>query len=324
MIASREQGAADLALMNGHPLTIELRHLRYFLLVAEEQHFGRAAVRAGIDQSPFSRQILDLENRLGVKLLNRTRRRTTLTPEGHQFAVDIRRMLVDLQTSIAVVRSMVSGVGVPFRLGLAEGAAGPAFGRLLTACSNHEPPINLVLVERPGDDLFDLMLTAGLDGAITLHPPAAIEGLNAVCAWHHTMMVAAAPGHWTGERDSISLSELRDETWVLPDPKSQPGYAAQQEAILRSQDVPLDRVVRAGHQNSLLQLIGADRGIGFVPEGLAGLAVDLNVTPIIDPAADVVSWFVSPVNASPLLSGVREEIERIARHGVKPCSCEHD
>ncbi len=232
-------------------------------------------------------------------------------------------MLADFQTSIAVVRSMASGIGVPFRFGLAEGAAGPAFGQLLTACENRTPPINLVIIERASDELFDLMLMGALDGAITLHPPV-IDGLDAACVWHHSMMIAAPCGHWTGKRDSVSLTELNDETWVLPDPHALPGYAAQLEAILRTHGVTFGAVIRAGHQNSLLQLIGAGRGIGLIPEGISSSVVNLELTPLADTAADVVSWFVSPPNASPLLSGVREEIETIARHGATPCPCERE
>lgn len=323
MMMGDERADDGVVLIEGRPPAIELRHLRYFLLVAEELHFGRAAARAGIDQSPLSRQILDLEDRLGVRLLNRTRRRTTLTREGQQFAVDVRRMLVDLQTSIATVRSMALGIGVPFRLGLAEGAAGSAFGQLLTACANRAPPINLLLVERPGDELFDLILAGGLDGAITMHPPAT-DGLDAACVWHHRMMVAAPCGHWTGQRDSVPLTELSGETWVLPDPHVLPGYAAQQEAILRRHGVTIGQAIRAGHQNSLLQLIAAGRGIGLIPNDVSGSVVNLKVTPLADADADVVSWFISPPNASPLLTGVREEIERIARHGATPCPCERE
>lgn len=323
MLTGSQLGDDGVVPIEGRPLAIELRHLRYFLLVAEELHFGRAAARAGIDQSPLSRQILDLEDRLGVKLLNRSRRRTTLTSEGQQFAVDIRRMLVDFQASIAVVRSMASGIGIPFRFGLAEGAAGAAFGQLLTACANRTPPINLVIIERASDELFDLMLAGGLDGAITMHPPV-IEGLNAACVWHHPTMVAAACGHWTGKRDSVTLAELNDETWVLPDPHVLPGYAAQQEAILRTHGVTIGQVVRAGHPNSLLQLIAAGRGIALIPKEISSSVVNLELTPLADPATEIVSWFVSPPNASPLLAGVREEIERIARHGATPCPCERE
>src|SRR3546814_158498 len=183
-------------------------------------------------------------------LFRRTRRSTSLTPFGEQFATDVMRILTDIQTSFTVARSMESGVGVPFRFGLAEGAAGPAFARLLAACGNRTPPIEIIIVERPAAELFDLMLSGGLDGAITLHPPAH-EDLTATCIWHHAMVLAAPRDHWTVDNTAISLAELAEEPWVLPDPKVLPGYAAQLEGILLTHSVTLDRVTRAGHQNSL-------------------------------------------------------------------------
>ena len=304
-------------------VAIELRHLRYFLLVAEELHFGRAALRAGIDQSPLSRQILDLENRLGVRLFHRTRRRTALTPIGEKLATDVTRILADIQTSVAAARSMESGLGVPFRFGLAEGAAGPAFARLLAACENRTPPINVVVVERSAGELFDLMRSGGLDGAITLHP-AADADLTSTCIWHHAMVIAAPRGHWTEHRTAVSLTDLAHEPWVLPDRDVLPGYAAQQEEILRANRVSPSRVTRAGHQNSIGQMIAAGRGVGLIPADIAGSAIGLEITPVADNGAYVASWFAAPLTASPLLTGVLEEIGDIARDGGPGVHCHCD
>ncbi|WP_371129901.1 LysR family transcriptional regulator [Phenylobacterium sp.] len=101
---------------------MELRHLRYFLAVAEELHFARAAARLGIEQSPLSRQIRDLEMDLRVRLFDRTRRATSLTKAGERFLVDARWILNDVDGSARAARAFENG-GQPVRLGLAEWVA---------------------------------------------------------------------------------------------------------------------------------------------------------------------------------------------------------
>ncbi|WP_442957855.1 LysR family transcriptional regulator [Phenylobacterium sp.] len=107
---------------------MELRHLRYFTVLAEELHFSHAGERLGIEQSPLSRQIRDLETELKVRLLERTRRSTRLPPAGERFLIDARRILNDVDLSVRGLRAFSSG-GPTLRMGLAEGLAGEAMGR---------------------------------------------------------------------------------------------------------------------------------------------------------------------------------------------------
>ena len=88
---------------------MELRHLRYFLAVAEELHFARAAEKLHIEQSPLSRAIKELEEELGVKLLARTTRRTKLTHAGALFLEHVRRVLTALQQARESVQTVAKG-----------------------------------------------------------------------------------------------------------------------------------------------------------------------------------------------------------------------
>src|SRR5579862_6838488 len=102
---------------------MELRHLRYFVSVAEELHFARAAARIGIEQSPLSRAIRELEAELGVSLFRRTSRRTQMTPAGERLLQDARRILREVREIRHRARAVATGRTEAARIGLAPSIA---------------------------------------------------------------------------------------------------------------------------------------------------------------------------------------------------------
>ena len=296
------------------PLGVELRHLRYFLRVAEELHFGRAAARAGIDSSPLSRQIVDLEERLGVQLFSRDRRHTELTAAGRLFVDDVRRVFTDLDTSIERLRIAASGEGVPLRVGLAEGAAGPEFGRFIQLARQTQPPIQVTLVEKPATKLFSLLSRGGLDAAFTLSGPGADADLQADAVWRGRLCVVVAPDHWAASRSSVALADLRQETWIMPDREAIPGYAGQIDLLLQRHQIRPSGPTIAAHQNSIVQLAAAGVGVGLVPEGITRGADGAVMMPLADEDAILEGWFVcGQDDRSPVLARVRGLIEQGAR-----------
>ena len=266
---------------------MELRHLRYFLAVAEELNFARAAARLGIEQSPLSRQIHDLEVDLKVKLFERTRRSTILTKAGERFEADARRILTDVEGSVRSLRALTVG-DQPLRLGLAEGLAGAAFGRLLRHCKDAEPSIPVVLVERGISKLANLTSRGGLDAFLAPEPVASPE-LKSAPAWTEQLFLVT-PATAGGAVGSIWLKSCADEAFIRPDPRALPGCARQFEALLKAKGLSPAADVAAAAPATLLRLVASGAGVGLLPEALAPVTGDVAFRPLRDPDAVITTW----------------------------------
>src|SRR6266702_4042264 len=161
---------------------MELRHLRYFIAVAEELHFARAAERLHIEQSPLSRAIRDLEIDLGTQLLKRTTRNTRLTWAGQVFMGEARRVLLTLEQAIASAKAAAAGFRGTLRIALSDGVALPRLASLLARCREEDPEVEIRLFEVPlaqqlkglRSDLYD----AGFGQTADVG-----EGIEAQAAW---------------------------------------------------------------------------------------------------------------------------------------------
>ena len=266
---------------------MELRHLRYFIAVAEELHFARAAVRLGIEQSPLSRQIQDLESDLKVRLFARTRRSTMLTKAGERFVADARRILADVDGSVRSLRALTTG-DQPLRLGLAEGLAGAALGRLLRLCRDVQPAIAVVLVEGRLSELVNLTSRGGLD-AFLAPEPAATSDLESTSAWTEplALIVPAAVGC---SGSPIWLKSRTDDAFILPDAEALPGFARQIEALLKTKGLSPAGDVTAATPATLLRLVESGMGVGLLPDSLVPTTSEAALRPLRDADANVTTW----------------------------------
>lgn len=142
---------------------MELRHLRHFVAVAEELHFARAADRLGMEQSPLSQSIRNLEARLGIKLFQRTTRRTWLTRAGTRFYREARRILRDVDELKASIRRTDGEEPESLRLALGEDLASEPFTRLMFQLEHHEPKVRLEVRELAHAEAVRLVRDGGAD-----------------------------------------------------------------------------------------------------------------------------------------------------------------
>lgn len=126
---------------------MELRQLRYFVALAEELHFGRAARRVHVSQPPLSQQIRALEEELGARLFDRTSRRVLLTPEGEAFLEDVRGVLRGLEEAVDRVRGVAQGERGRLRVGFVGSAVSTRFPAGVAAFRERHPAVRLELRE---------------------------------------------------------------------------------------------------------------------------------------------------------------------------------
>ena len=214
---------------------MELRHLRYFLAVAEELHFARAAERLHIEQSPLSHAIRELEEELGAQLFVRTSRSTRLTLAGKLLMENAPRVLLALDQARESVKAAANGFHGRLRVALSDGISPSRLPALLARCREEDPEIEIRLFEVPlaqqlsglRDDLYD----AGFSMADEVGDGIIIEP-----AWEDELMVAMPARHELLAHRRVPLDEVLQHPLVLGDPAVCEGHAKQIDRILRKQD----------------------------------------------------------------------------------------
>lgn len=270
---------------------MELRHLRHFVAVAEELHFARAAQRLGIEQSPLSHSIRNLESQLGVKLFHRTTRRTWLTRAGVRFYTDAVRVLADIEALRSAARNEELSPPERILIGLTESAALEPFTRFLFELEHREPPISVDLREVAPGEAARLVAEGVLDLAIVLEAFESYR-LRRVRAWAEPLLLIAPFSHRVAERERVSLTEIATECFVLAHSGPFPGYAAQIEALFNRYQVRPAGHMIVKHQNTMVSFTAAGRGLSLLPETIAHSLTTVAVVPLAEEDAELVSWLL--------------------------------
>ena len=241
---------------------MELRHLRYFIAVAEELHFARAAERLHIEQSPLSRAIKDLEYDLGVQLFERTTRSTRLTWAGQVFLDEAHRVLSTLKQAIASTQAAAAGYRGTLRIALSDGIPPPRLVALLARHREEEPEVEIRLFETTLAQQVK-GLSSGLYDAGLAHAAAVDEGLISEPVWTDPLVIAVPARHPLLVHKRIPLEELARYPLVLCHPEGCEGGHRQFERIFRTADV---QPIVAEHVTTfdlMMTLVAAGYGLGF-------------------------------------------------------------
>lgn len=271
---------------------MELRHLRHFVVVAEELHFGRAAERLGMEQSPLSHSIRNLEAELKVTLFHRTTRRTWLTRVGTRFYAEAQRILRDVDAATASLRNDDVEKPCRIRLALGEDLAADSFTRFLFELEHHRPPLAIDVRELSHADAVRLVRNGGSDLALTLDGRAS-GGLRQVKAWGEPLMLVVPVGHPMAERDQVSLLEVALEPLALPRLDVCPGYLTQIEELFAARDLAPSHRVAVRHWNTAVSFAATGRAIALCPASIVAAATGAAVVPVED-EVELVTWMLYP------------------------------
>ncbi len=239
---------------------MELRHLRYFIAVAEELHFGRAAERIGIEQSPLSRAIRELEEDLGVKLLSRTSRSTRITTAGEAFLSEARRILDEVRAARSLARSVTRALTTRLRIGVSPSIAQPRLARLLSMSRAEEPSTELQVVDRLAREQAQQIRNGTLD--IGLSPiPMNTDGLRSEALWRSPLVAVVPAGHTLTKAPCISFGAFLKQPDIVCYGELQAAWETPGNVDARRE--PPARSVSVSSLPMLLEIVAGGLGLGI-------------------------------------------------------------
>jgi DNA-binding transcriptional LysR family regulator len=257
---------------------LELRHLRYFVAVAEEGGFTRAAARLHIAQPPLSQQVRALEEDLGMRLLERLPRGVRLTPAGAAFLSEARAILAAVQGAESRVKRVAAGVEGTLAIGLASSAAThPLVPRLLAEYRERYPRVDLRFVEGNAASLSEALLAGEAHVAFVRAPvdrPPGIrfdkllqEPMLAVFARDHALAALAARRKpaW------VSLRELARHPLVLVRRPGAPGMYGDLMLACAEAGLAPGIALEVGNMLTNVLLVAAGIGVSVVPASMRGI-----------------------------------------------------
>lgn len=253
---------------------MELRQLRYFVAVAEELHFRRAAARLHISQPPLSQQIAALEHELGVRLLERTRRRVELTPAGEAFLRDARATLAELDVAVSTARAIDAGQQGVLRVGFVGSALLSIVPATVQQFRRTRPGVEIELRERSTVEQLRAVGTGLVDVGLVRPPIETDESLHTEVVLRERTVAAIPEGHELARLRRVPLRRLAAEPLVLFPRRQAPGYHDLLIGRLAATGTTPHVVQYAPEMMTIIGLVAAGIGVSPVPASLAHLAID--------------------------------------------------
>jgi len=244
---------------------LDLRKLRYFLTVAEELHFGRAALRLHLAQPPLTRQISALEAELGFKLFDRTSRTVTLTAQGRSFLPYARGVLEQVELAQVIATKLAAGTAGQLALGYVSSIAlSDLFSQAIQAFAQRFPDVQLTLVECASGSLGAQVADGRLDIGLSRLLPQN-DAVQALSLGEERLVAAVSSDSPLASQAEISLARLSAFPLILFPADYGSGLNQSIEQLYRHHGVPLYAGPTGRQITSIIALVAAGQGVALVP-----------------------------------------------------------
>jgi DNA-binding transcriptional LysR family regulator len=253
---------------------VELRQLRYFVAVAEELHFRRAAARLHMSQPPLSQQIASLEEELGCVLLARSRRRVELTAAGAAFLRDARAMLGELDAAVATVRRIETGQAGLLRVNFVGSALLSILPGIVQRFRAARPSVEIELRERSTVEQLRALSAGVVDVGLVRPPIEAEDQLRTEVVMRERTVAAIPSDHPLAKLKRVPLRRLAAEPLVLFPRGQAPGFHDLLTGRLAATGTSPQVVQYAPEMLTIIGLVAAGIGVSPVPASVARLALD--------------------------------------------------
>jgi DNA-binding transcriptional LysR family regulator len=243
---------------------MELRHLRYFVAVAEELHFGRAAERLHIVQPALSKQMLNLEEELGLKLLHRTKRRVQLTEAGEVFFDEARRVLASAERASEAAKRAARGEMGTLEVGFFSPAIYGVLPGILKSYRTRFPGVEVTLHEWTSTVQMERLREGRIEIGF-MRAPVDDGTLITECVFREPIVVALPEGHPLTAWDMVPPKMLVNEPFIMVPRHKEPNSFDKYVGLCRRAGFN-PRVVQESFQvHTIVGLVATGMGVAFVP-----------------------------------------------------------
>jgi len=246
--------------------SVNLKQLHYFIAVAEELSFRRAALRLFITQPPLSRQIKALEERLGAALFDRSCRQIKLTDAGERFLAQARELVRHADTMAAQFGALAAG-RKELRIGITSVIDASLFSWVEPDFAQHFPDIRLNVKRQMSVQSIRQLHAGALDVAI-IGLPSRTAGLTVEHLLDEPMLVGMAATHPAAKRRKLVLRDFASDTLYWFDRKQNPAYFEHCERVFTRLRFKPARMIEPEDYHTLLSLVAEGRGITLIPRSL--------------------------------------------------------
>jgi DNA-binding transcriptional LysR family regulator len=245
---------------------METRLLKYFSVLAEELHFGKAAKRLHISQPPLSRQIKDLENELGVRLFNRTKRKVQLTAYGKYLKHESNILFNQIDVMKNHLELMKNGAVGQIKIGYVGDFMHSVFPDILSELKHEYPKIDTILLESDTESQISSLRTGLIDIGF-VRTPIEVKNIIINPIYKETFSLILSKSHPLSSRKKIPLKELADAPYIGFSPKCPPPLSKSVMSICNRVGFSPKVIHKALQINSIVKLVENNIGYSIIPIG---------------------------------------------------------